>query len=163
MTDEEQPENRPDDALEEWQNYPPENMLEEEAESKGPEGIAGWLILPLIGLVLNPFLYGVYSYMFITTFIEDQTKYLILADGLQAFAISLFAFYCLVRFFQKKTQVPALVTFLYVVIIIDAGLELVYTSGDYQVRKDFISVLIVSSIWIIYFARSKRVKNTFVR
>jgi len=129
----------------------------------GPNGIGGWLILPLIGLVIGPFLYGYLSYALLTAYMEDQTKVVLLAYGLQAIAVCLFAFYCLVRFFQKKVQAPALISLLYLVQILEAVFALLYTNGRYDTRKDFIVTLIASSIWIAYFRRSKRVANTFVR
>jgi heme exporter protein CcmD len=127
------------------------------------EGISGWLIPPLIALVLNPFAYVYLSFSYIQAFIGNRTDVIPLVGGLLSFVLGVYTLYCLVRFLQKKRQVQVLMIILYVLMFVDALLEIVFTHSEIYQEQDFTRISVAAPVWILYFIRSSRVKNTFVR
>jgi Protein of unknown function (DUF2569) len=153
-----------------------------------PVSIGGWLILPIVHLVLNAsvILYQLISefwkgYSGGTSTSEAAPQPIHLTLGLKcsiAFALYLliivfYAIFCFVRFLQKKRNVPKLMIAFYVMLLVMAGAtyfllvqfpELVESPGDVgDAIMGIIRTVIADAVWIPYFVVSVRVKDTFVR
>ena len=152
-----------------------------------PEGLGGWLILPLIGLVISPIRIGLLiATTFLPAFADGSWEYLTHRDSegyhplwgpllvaemvFNAFFV-MYSLFLLVLFFMKHAWFPRAVIIYYlsnlVFIAGDAaviglvpglGLEL-----DGEVTQEIVRALIGIAIWVPYFLVSRRVKNTFVR
>lgn len=151
-----------------------------------PEGIAGWLILPAIGLIFMPIRGAVTVFSeFLPIFTEGQWQvfttpgteiYHPLWAPLLIFEISgnlgfiIFNIILAVLFFQKSSRTPNI----YIAFL---GLNIIFLLGDYFIAdliptiaamddsdsmKEIMRSVIAATIWIPYFLVSKRVKNTFV-
>lgn len=166
--------------------------MNQQPETRGSNGIGGWLIIPVIGLFFSVY-HGLSLYL--------AGELLLLQSGMWAalstpgtifykshwapFVVSLaflqtivvvLSISALVAMFRKKSFVPALMVCVYVVGVL-------MMANDYLVAeflfpqidpawaaelqsaslKKLIGVSLAASIWIPYFVRSRRVKNTFVR
>jgi Protein of unknown function (DUF2569) len=155
-------------------------------QQKSLKGIGGWLILPLLGLILSPLrlIYMVYEDLlpiFSPDHWEDLTSptsqlYHPLWSRVLIFEVAgyvtifLLGLAALVSFLKKSRKAPRL-------IILWLLLALVFEGADYyfkgyipgaaeQFDTMFLSGLwragITAAIWIPYFLISKRVKATFV-
>lgn len=148
-------------------------------------GLGGWLVLVQIGLYFSLINLLVrlfqYSIMIISSdnwdlftskesefyhplwrpFLTFETAYNIL--------FILFIVYILSRFYRKKSIVPRLMIISYIITlvigIIDTALFNQIVSGmeDGISYKATFKSLIICAIWIPYFLKSERVKNTFIR
>lgn len=148
-------------------------------------GIGGWLLLPILHLLLDVFWFGYLIYqalaLGVSTVPAGSTPGSpdISSSGAMAsvafvvfdFFVLIYALYCLVRFFQKKEQVPALMIGFYVLIILKAFInaalldtfpELGSGQDEYDAWRAVIQSIIAGAIWISYFRTSVRVQNTFV-
>ena len=145
----------------------------------GPTGIAGWLILPAIGAVVNPFLffssYGVIRETAASQSASLSSDYLLVLNTnayVYLAMAGICSFYSLL-FFTKNRHVPRLFICIAVANIL---LPIVFTawsdsffSGESPARDAMWKSLggsvtqsvILAAIWVPYFLRSKRVKNTF--
>lgn len=171
------------------------------ANADGPSGIGGWLILPLLHLTLDMVLFlwqigqgfmtgynaGVASVSARSGGAASGSS----ADAGAASATALtqgewasvvfvifaavgfiYAGYCLLRFFQKKEQVPTLMTGFYLLVIAKMAINLVLLQtypelaggpdGMYEAIRGFVQSIVAGAIWIAYFRNSVRVANTFV-
>lgn len=150
-----------------------------EASPDEPKGIDGWLLLPLIGLI-GSLLYTVWL-LFDRTFPELATR---APRNLLAAAVSLvlvtlpfflFQVYCLVRFLQKRREVPWLMTILYGLNILTLLTLIIAKLKGYEFPDQVAAHSVIAghpllSIvqigvcagYIAYFHESVRVKNTFV-
>ncbi|MGK2849099.1 MAG: hypothetical protein ACSLEX_03475 [Minisyncoccota bacterium] len=116
-----------------------------EEDYKGLKGIGGWLVLPIIGMLVSA-----------ATVVEGAT----LIEGasllLKIVVILFFALWIvlLVAFFSKKRVTPVLfICFLFLNLFIELlGLQ----------EGGFVTASIPLVIWSIYFIRSKRVRLTFI-
>jgi hypothetical protein len=112
------------------------------------KGMGGLLVLPAIGLVVTPI--GVTSALLDMGQIEPRpvlVSYLMLAYGLELILNLIAAF----AFFTKKSIAPKLVIawligWIVIIVLFAPSLR-----------------MIMPILWITYFTRSRRVKNTFVR
>lgn len=147
----------------------------------GPSGIGGWLILPIIGLILTVALTAVNLVVTVPTFTPEVLANLYeTRPGLLLFAvlslamglgILVFALRCLSLIFHKSPKVPATMQVFYATMIAVAVVELVGMMGhpriysdveQGQAIRDVVRSAIGAAIWIPYFRVSKRVRNTFV-
>lgn len=152
----------------------------------GPRGIGGWLILPLIGLVLNPIRLGMTlvndllpvfrpeTWNALTT--PGQENYhamwgpLLLFELVTNLLVGVFTVVLLVLFLRKSRRVPLLMIALLAghVLIQVVDWALVGTipalahDPKAQDFSDLRRALIGAAIWIPYFVKSRRVRNTFV-
>ncbi|MCM3358207.1 MULTISPECIES: DUF2569 family protein [unclassified Psychrobacillus] len=157
----------------------------------GPVGIGGWLILPLIGLITSPFVIIAYLMIDVFPFLTAEGwesiasksgEYyhplfgpFVITDLIICIAQISTVIVLLILFFKKKTFFPkVMITCLTIMLIIDIligyiNLQIIenvfgsdpLTSQYYMFNV--IRAMISTSIWITYFSKSKRVKNTFVK
>jgi VanZ family protein len=158
----------------------------EQSKEKSLKGIGGWLILPLLGLILSPLrlIYMVYEDLwpiFSPDYWEDLTsptsqlyhplwsRVLIfeVAGNVTIFLLGLAA---LVAFLKKSRKAPRLIIMWLLLALIFAGADYYFRGyipgAAEQYDTIFLSELwrtgITAAIWIPYFLISKRVKATFV-
>lgn len=140
-----------------------------------PSGIGGWLILPLIGLLLSPvrmaiLVIGEFKGAFQAGVWEN------LPPGLQGFiiaelganlAVAAFGIVCLVLFLMKSKRTPKLMIAFYVAgaVVVFADVLIAAAVFGLKPQSDFLrnvaSALVGLCIWVPYFRRSVRVANTF--
>jgi hypothetical protein len=151
--------------------------------ASGPEGLGGWLLLPIFYListiVLTSYDYSVFlsdwEYMIALVTGQVGPDWLLwstLLSTVMAVELVAFAIYLLVVLFQKKRQLPRLMVWFYSAQLIVMGIEFqisvqysvsTQTPGDLgEAGKGLIHAILMVAIWIPYFLRSKRVKATFV-
>lgn len=152
-----------------------------------PEGLGGWLILPLIGLVISPIRIGLMiATTYLPIFSDGSWEYLTdrnsegyhplwgpLLVGEMVFNtfFVMYSLFLLVLFFMKHAWFPRAIIIFYLsnllFIVADAavvgmvpglGLEV-----DGEVTQEIVRGLVGTAIWVPYFLVSRRVKNTFVR
>jgi len=139
-------------------------------KQRGPAGIGGWLILPVLGLVATlirtPIGLAESSWddlidIFVGELPELDTLWSLLGDvlliGGSAFA--------LVLIFKRSPRVPKIMTVLYVATIVlavgDAIADGAASPASVATDRDVIGAIIRAAIWIPYFHYSRRVANTF--
>jgi hypothetical protein len=150
-----------------------------QTEPKKLEGIGGWLVLPPLHLAIDfllfAWLFGIAIARHTVPLTGGDTAGL--QDAIILFyfngVVSLYAVYCLMRLLQKKKDAPALMTGFYLLTIAqalaDAVLLQMYPSlqtAPNAVLQDWLTVVravVIAAIFIAYFRRSVRVRNTFVR
>ena len=147
-----------------------------------PERFGGWLVLPLIGLCLSPFLiiYGVVSEIQLvlapntdeTEQVFPGTKALVYSEIFLNSALLAFTIFVLVQFWRKKSIVPTLMIYLFasraLLAIADAlAVHFVFhnqlDSANARALGQITGAAIVAAIWITYFLKSQRVAATFTR
>lgn len=153
----------------------------------GPVGIGGWLILVVLGLVLNPLLITKSLIVDFLPLFTQGTWEQLTTPGTGAYhpfwqplllfeigsnlCLMALAIICLVHLFRKSHRTPKLMisylTAQAIVVVIDFFLgDLIPTvaaqSGTEEV-KGMVRALAAAAVWIPYFCVSKRVKATFVR
>jgi Protein of unknown function (DUF2569) len=152
-----------------------------------PSGLGGWLILPMLALIILPFKIGamlmsIYFPIFSKGYWEVLTTpgsevYHVLWAPLLMFEIVgnclflLASIVLLILFFQKNHRFPKLmILFLaanvvFVVIDFFAAdlIPAVADEPDPESNKELMRVIAGAAIWIPYFLKSVRVKNTFVK
>ncbi|MCR8644395.1 DUF2569 domain-containing protein [Paenibacillus sp. N1-5-1-14] len=163
-----------------------EQVQQEQVESKksnkkaGKVGLGGWLIIAQIGLYMVPFAYSLVLLQ-VLDIMFDSSKVLnsgVEQEGLMwtvylAYQLIMCLFmivvpiYLLIQLYGKKRILPkAIITFYllgFVILLIDYVLlvALGYDAANPKLG-DLIKNAIASTVWILYFKKSIRVKNTFV-
>jgi hypothetical protein len=161
-------------------------FIDEAVDMHGPEGIGGWLILPLIGLVLTPlgavvalltqqipaFTEGHFSRLTDPNFVNYHPLWgpLLILEPLATITLAAMAIWALVLMARKKKAFPRLMiafyTFSVVYMLIDTTLGLqiphIAAEGKAELIGQMLRAGIVAAIWIPYMRVSRRVKNTFV-
>lgn len=160
-----------------------EMNLEVHNENKGKtgfdkSGLGGWLIVTQIGLFLSLILNGFQltdlmiklsdgnSWGFLT---GELKIYLVFIIG-YSILLLLFIIFILTQFYKKKALVPKTIMIMYGVNLAVGIINLiVFPQVTYAMEDEVASLLketiqagIAAAIWIPYFIKSKRVKNTFV-
>lgn len=146
------------------------------------KGIGGWLILPLVGLIVGPIFF---VWMLVTSafphLVERSPGRSMAALTATLVVVALpylvFQLWCLVRFLQERRNVPQLMTGLFglnialVVLSFTIAQNAVTTAAPFPTESlfwvsnhpFFLALRIASNLaWIAYFHNSIRVKNTFV-
>lgn len=154
-------------------------------EIKNALPIGGWLVLPAIGLVLAPI--GLLFTLFNTGSFDQSTwdiaknlngsgallyKATHIFECILNVTAFIFSIFMLIIFFKRMKSFPRYFilyrTIYLVVIFIDVILIAVLNSKttlDFDVAKNIRTLVfqvIISAIWIAYFIKSSRVKQTFV-
>lgn len=144
-----------------------------------PPNIAGWLILPALGVFFSPlFTLGVGGQVRIAVYELRQTGRLSVfphAEAFETFAVTSAVLFALIQliaalfFFRKRRFVPRMMTGLYVAAVA-YGLVMLYASASvFRVPVTGESLtswslsLSWAVVWMMYFQVSERVKATFVR
>jgi len=158
-----------------------------ESPKKEPNGIGGWLIVPALGLIITPFRIGLQFYLDLLPPLTperwsavthpDSADYhplwgpLIAFEVIAAAAFFIFTLWLLWLFFTKSKRVPRLVIIWLALLpaIQVAGYLLAaqipaITAQPFgpEEAKEIVLSIINAVIWIPYFIRSRRVKNTFI-
>lgn len=139
--------------------------------SAAPKGVAGWLLIPAIGLVLAPIkslaalIMGIkMTQSFAPELLGDARLWL---SGLIDVAM-IIATIVVAVFFSKKQRiaVQAIIGLMAVSIVANAIQVFLNVSMFGEVDSDTIEPIVhacvFGAVWIPYFLKSKRVKNTFV-
>ena len=146
-----------------------------------PMPFGGWLILPMIGLVIAPFRigYDLFTEEFYNENIYSQLDisysnliWIIRGELVVNIFLLALTILTLIHFFQKRTSLPMLYTLLLIstiILLIGDSFILNYyypeLNNVYEKRLsvgEIIKSVLGASIWIPYFHISKRVKNTFI-
>jgi len=152
----------------------------------GPKGIGGWLILQALGLILTPFVIGYQLYRGLPLLAPETWNSLtnssspayhplwapfILIELAANLALLAYTLGLIWLFFKKSKRVPTLfIAWLLLLIgvqLVDfllAGRIPAIASSDTFNResiRDLIRSLVHAAIWIPYWIRSRRVRNTF--
>ena len=153
----------------------------------GPEGMGGWLILPLLGLIITPLRCFALIFTDLLPVFKEGHWEALTTPGYEAYhplwapliigelvgniAIGVFSLVILVFFFRRSIYTPTLV-------IAWLGISFIFVLGDYLIAdhipfiaeipdpesaKEIVRAAIAALIWIPYFLVSKRVKATFTR
>jgi hypothetical protein len=157
-----------------------------EETNKNLSGIGGWLLLPALVLIISPLRMAFQFYTDILPALAPRVwdavtnpvsaNYHPLWGPLIAFEAGsgiLMLMYTLVLawfFFTKSKRVPKLFILWFVLnaaiqildSILAAQIPAVAALPDTQSQRDLIRAIIAAAIWIPYFLKSERVKNTFV-
>lgn len=138
----------------------------------GPTGIGGWLLVPALGLIVGPIRTAIQVW---TTFpllsgIDGQSKlYLfVLLEIIANLGLIAFTFIVAAAFFRREATVPRLYQ-----VLLAATLALVVADAwiavgmfnvplDREDTRTIMTTIVAFMIWVPYFARSVRVRNTFV-
>lgn len=156
--------------------------------TKEVSGLGGWLILPMLGLFLMPVKVAhLLATVHIPIFSEGYWKLLTSPESeaynplwapLICFEIAgnlffgCFAIYLLYLFFRKNYRLPKkyiifLITNIVFIVTVHFAVGLIPEAADpdtdSQSMKEIVRAIIAASIWIPYFLKSERVRNTFVK
>jgi len=143
-------------------------MSSGETAQKELKGIGGWLIGIAIGLpvMIIGILFGDY-YVFTTLIpmLEEEMVSILTVLLMTDMIFVCYAGYLAFLFFNKDYRFPEQIKIFYIVSIVYEIFALYMISGyglessDY---KELIRGIIAAAIWIPYFNKSIRVKNTFI-
>ncbi len=147
-------------------------------------GIGGWLSLPAIGIVLQPFVVGVTLYQNASSYSASAWQNLTGNDALSPYLIPWLLFELvgnigllvvsialLVLFVRKRTSVPVVYLGYAVFTVLFLGLDgigaaLIQTEDvapSTRENAQLLRAIVVTALWGSYFMLSERVKATFVR
>ena len=147
-------------------------------------GVGGWLILPAIGIVLQPFVVGVTLYQNASSYSASAWQNLTGNDALSPYLIPWLLFELvgnmgllvvsialLVLFVRKRTRVPVVYLGYAVFTVLFLGLDgiaaaLIQTEDAAPSTREnaqLLRAIVVTALWGSYFMLSERVKATFVR
>jgi hypothetical protein len=153
----------------------------------GVSGLGGWLILVQIGLFITLLNLNIQIFQHsLPSFAPDIWNVLtskvsevyhplwapiIVFEAIYNVLFILFTLFVIVSFYQRKSIVPRLMIIFYgtsfIVGIVDTLLvfqiPLAREADDGSYISDTIRSIITCLIWIPYFLKSERVKNTFIR
>lgn len=153
------------------------------ANAKGPVGIGGWLILPMIGMFLSPAVTAwslpeslsvLGSEYVFTTQQEFALRFEVVGNILVGMLAPIGL---LVLFVQRKRQFPPLFIAWQVInlILVLMGTWLAFNAfrayfespgnafWNGETARPLVSAVFGAAIWSAYMLNSKRVRNTFVR
>jgi len=120
-----------------------------------PQGLGGWLILPIFMLFLNTLIFV----LDISGVLGTQTGIFLRWAVLIDFIFIVILVIGLFNLFEKKSITPTYLIWVYWMIFLES-LTISLISYDFSVT---ISSLFGAVIWTLYFRNSLRVKNTFIK
>ncbi|MFT3708996.1 MAG: DUF2569 domain-containing protein [Archangium sp.] len=144
-----------------------------DADASKPEGFGGWLILPMLHLVLSPLVYAGSMIEEIGAALERPVLMGPVAiESLSALAYIAYAVFTATHFFAKRKSAVTLMLGFYAANVVLTLLQIAMvawvetllhvdtrsTAGVTAVRA-----LVSAVLWASYFLRSERVARTFVR
>jgi hypothetical protein len=155
--------------------------------ANGPVGIGGWLLLPALGLMVTPLVmsFGFYKDLLpalrpdVWNAVTDPRSAtynswlgpLIVYEVLMNLALFTFTLWLLWNFFTKSRRTPKLFV---IWLAASAGTRILDHLLSSQILtvddkpfdpadvRDLVRSIVGAAIWIPYFLRSERVKNTFI-
>jgi hypothetical protein len=139
----------------------------------GPKGIAGWLILPVIGTLVSPLTTGYAAFQNVAVFVNGSSLSTVLAvfifvEFLFNFSLMAAWIFAAIMLFRHKRLYPRLFVALVVITLIGAVLDLAVAALAFDVAIDgkdvagVVQAVFHLAIWGPYMYMSKRIKNTFV-
>ena len=141
------------------------------ADAQKLTGIGGWLILPVIGIFLT-ILMGFIAIMLDRSILSnlsssDRLIRVLYFELFMEFTFAILPIFALVLLFKKKKAFPKFMVCLFIVICIFHITDIawgfsVLPEGGAGASAYVFFRIIATAIWIPYFLKSKRVKNTFV-
>jgi len=166
---------------------PPSSSTEESQvdDQAQPNGLKGWLILPMLGLIITPINLSI---LLVTTFIPiftDGTWTILTSPSSEAYhhlwapllifeSIGNFAFligsvFLLVWFFKKSRKLPKYIIIFYIANLLFVTADYIFgnlipivaESNQAESLREIVKSFIGAVIWVPYFLKSVRVKNTF--
>jgi hypothetical protein len=138
-----------------------------------PKGIGGWLILPVIGTLLSPFMTAYAAFQDAVVLLNNSS----LSTSLAAFIVVEFIYnfglviawiFAAVLLFRHKRLYPLFFVALLVITLIGTVLDLVVAAAVFDIKLDSSDIrsavrsVVGLAIWGPYMHKSVRVKNTFV-
>jgi hypothetical protein len=156
-------------------------------EKAAPSGLGGWLVIPMLGLIILPLKLG---FILVTVHVPIFTEgywEVLTTPGEEAYhalwgpllifetvgnAIFLAAaIILLVLFFQKHHQFPkwmiiflaANLAFIAIDFFVADLIPVIAENPDPESLKELVRSAVGAAIWIPYFLKSTRVKNTFTK
>jgi hypothetical protein len=155
---------------------PPESGLcadcEKRGDSRAPAGIGGWLVLPTLQIVFAPVGYVVTVVRELTA-ATDSPILLgpILVESIWFLALTIFAVYTAICFFQKRKRTIPLMLAFYTSGVLSAVLgailhawlvSLIGKPFEDDSAVGLVRGVVALVVWGLYFLRSERVARTFV-
>lgn len=158
-------------------------MSQAEGVQDGPKGLGGWLILPMIGLVLSPVRMAIQFFTDLMPAFKSDVWHrindtslpghqpmlptLIVVETAVNAVMFAFTLALIWYFFRKSRLAPRLYIAWLVLLVVIQVVDTAMVSSvgmpiDKESARDLIRSVITAGIWIPYFLVSKRVKNTFV-
>ncbi len=154
--------------------------------TESEHNIGGWMILPLIGLFLSPFIIafqlineGYYNQELwsMTNVYEAQKKFFLnLLIGSELIANVLFVIFCIlliILLIKRRSSLPKLISIYLLVRVFYSGLlfyaynsvapELITEEIKHHTITEIVKLSASAIIWVSYFNLSKRVKYTFTK
>ncbi len=150
------------------------------------QAIGGWMVLPLIGLCLTPFVIS--GQLFSQDFFNHNTwigvynkeaavpiSFLFILGGeiIFNFFLLVFAVFLIIIFFQRRTSLPIFISIFYTVMLIGSIADFAATKlilSSFLTEEDITEsvkaiskAFVAAVIWIPYFQVSERVKDTFCK
>lgn len=156
-------------------------------ETKSYEGIRGWLVLPLIGLFINPIRISLLVFKDLVPVFTEGHWNVVTTPGSGAYhplwapliifecvgngAFVIFSIVLLVLFFGKSRLLPKLMMFFLVLNFLFVAADFFFADlipavaeqSNPQDVKELARSIVGAIIWVPYFFVSKRVKQTFVK
>lgn len=155
-------------------------MLAQPSLEKEPEGIGGWLVLPLAFLILasigqtRSFLEGLIHFLRHPDALRTEWLTYYMCHASLSLVLGVGGGVLVVLFLRRHPRVPALVIAYLLVLLLSAVAEDLYMSRVNQQRKEHGERLLITNahqrvggalvfsvVWISYFLSSRRVQNTF--
>ena len=137
-----------------------------------PQGIGGWLILPVIGTLLLPLITAYAAFqdavVLLNVSLSAALAAFIVVRFLYNFGLVIAWIFAAVLLFRHKRLYPCFFVALLVIMLIGTVLDLAVTAMAFDVTIDSGDVrstlrfVIGLAIWGPYMYKSERVKNTFV-
>lgn len=152
-----------------------------------PSGFGGWLILPMLGLIITPIRLGRLLLTIYVPIFTDGSWEVLTTPGSEAYhhlwapllifevagniTFSLFAIILLIFLFRKHYTLPKWMIVFYATNLTFVGINLfaanfipaVAAAQDPESLRDLFGGLVAAAIWIPYFKKSVRVRNTFTK
>ncbi|PAB61334.1 DUF2569 domain-containing protein [Anaeromicrobium sediminis] len=164
-----------------------ESIIEEDpGKKKEPLAIGGWLVLPSIGVITNPFrtVYGTYS-MFMnifqsgqwdqiassnSAFYDQSLKNILVFELVSNVLMIILSIFLLYLFIRKSKHFPkswiAFVSINALILTVDLVLCRKFVTNAPGAGDLFMTLarsLFALVVWGTYLMKSKRVKNTFIK
>lgn len=156
--------------------------LETPDKVDGPKGISGWLVLPLIGFVGTIIMTmnnlsqvgGAELNLLLTSDVPMivALRTPTLASLISGVIVVIAALACVILLSRQSRRLPAAAITFYCLLLAASLIEfwvdtrisdITGAARDPDISKELARSAIIAAVWIPYFLKSKRVRNTFTR